>query len=78
MYNIHFHYTQRPEIGGYSLLLGINLWKGMLKKQPYVLNIDLIRIAMHNTHIHMYITNGQPFHIYIYYYVYTLGKLPHT
>ena len=39
----------------YLLLLGINLWKGMLKKQPspalffYILYIDLIiLIAMHN------------------------------
>ena len=40
----------------FFLLLGINLWKGMLKKQPsspalfffYILYIDLILIAMHN------------------------------
>ena len=65
----------------YSLLLGINLWKGMLKKQPpsalffYILYINLIRIAMHNTHIHMYITNGKPFHIYRYIYCIHLGQI---
>ena len=56
----------------YPLLLGINLWKGMLKKQLptacslYILHIDLIRNVMHNIHTLMYIHNGKPFHILTY------------
>ena len=40
-----------------SLQLGITLWKGMLKKQPYsacffyIMYIDVIQNLMHNTHM---------------------------
>ena len=60
----------------------LTLSKHLLKKQPpsalfpYILYIDLIRIAIHNnTHIHMYITNGKPFHIYRYIYCIHLGQI---
>ncbi len=49
-----------------SLQLGITLWKGMLKKQPYsacffyILYIDVIHNLMHNTHmaVSYYTHNG--------------------
>ncbi len=63
----------------YSLLLGINLWKGLLKKQPstasslYIMHIDLIRNVMHNIYY-----NGKPFHTYWYIYCIHLGHMiPH-
>jgi hypothetical protein len=42
---------------------------------PYILYIDLIRNVMHNKNIHMYITNGKPFHIYSYIYCIHLGQI---
>ena len=41
----------------FTLQLGITLWKGMLKKQPYsarflyIMYIDVIHNLMHNNHM---------------------------
>ena len=50
----------------FSLQLGITLWKGMLKKQPYsacffyIMYIDVIHNLMHNAHmaVSYYTHNG--------------------
>ena len=47
------------------LLSGINLWKGMLQKQPvsYIVYIVLIHKVMHDVYTYVTIYNGKPFHI---------------
>ena len=59
----------------FTILVLINISPSylLLKKQPstavfflYILNIDLIQNVMHNTYTHVYISNREPFHIYIY------------